>query len=157
MELIGRQGRKKSDSGNTVSMKNIYALKGNGSRGQKGGENSKAGILSRKIIGFVKRDIPMVNSCWPLMTFLSFLCLEMVSRMNYSITLPGTDTMLLFPGSSFLPSVKTGVTLAVLWFLQSPQPFKDCQEQSHDDINEVPPYLWIHPIQAHGFIFVQLP
>lgn len=89
MELIGRQGRKKSDSGNTVSMKNIYALKGNGSRGQKGGENSKAGILSRKIIGFVKRDIPMVNSCWPLMTFLSFLCLEMVSRMNYSITLPG--------------------------------------------------------------------
>ena len=39
------------------------------------------------------------------MTFLSFMCLEMVSRISYSITFPGIEvwlTSLSFPGSSFL-------------------------------------------------------
>lgn len=69
----------------------------------------------------------------------------------------GTGVVLLFPKSSFLPSMKTEVALALLQFLQSPQSFKYYQEQCHDDISGIPQDLWVHPIRDHGVIFVQLP
>lgn len=61
---------------------------------------------------FVVSLIPLVNPWWlMLMIFSSFTCLEMISRSSRSTVFLAIDVRsLYFPGSSFLPFLKTGET-----------------------------------------------
>lgn len=70
----------------------------------------------QKAIRLVMPHSSYINTCWLFSdTFLSFVCLEMLSRINCSNTFPGTDvsqTGLDSTGSSFLPFLKIAVTFA---------------------------------------------
>lgn len=65
----------------------------------------------------VKYYFLSINPCQLLLiTFSSFMCLEIVSKNNCSIKFPGTDmwlTSLQLPRSSFLCFLKIGVTFSV--------------------------------------------
>lgn len=74
----------------------------------------------------------MICLCWLfLITFLSSICLDMVSRRICSMTLSGPELRLAigyFPGFSFLHFLKMGI---IFLFLQSLRTLADCHDFSN--------------------------
>jgi len=101
-----------------------------------------------------------VNPCWLLlMIFLYLICLVMVPGISYSITFPGIKVKLigLFPGSSFLPLLKIGVTRT---FLQSSGTYLSCHDlrwpREVSRWHQPAPSALVSGLhQGHGLMYVQ--
>ena len=80
----------------------------------------------------------------------------MASRISCCITFPGMEvrlTGLQFPGSSFLPFLKTGVTLAFLQSSDTSPVLQDLSKMmesgSSNDIRQLPQHSWVPSMGAH--------
>lgn len=104
-------------------------------------------------------DLRLVKPHWllPCCPFCAFMSLDMVSSRICSKSFPGTVvrlTGLSFPGSSFLPFLKMGVTCAfsmavVRTLPQLPRVLKNDVEWPCNDITQLPQCPQVQPVWSH--------